>query len=433
MITKFIGIALTIFQKMILVPVLSLILYGSFITYSFFEYQKSNQKIQELRDNYIPMMDLLNINIHLFSSLRDTLKDTVLAQEPLWLIDAKTLKIKLDRNLELLEKFSSILNQKQLQQSKVDLNSYYSHAHKLAKSLLHQQDISLTDSPNLVEVEHFLHLTSNHFEQMKSDVQNRFMATIGKTSKLMNQLLFWGGIITISSMLILITVTFALSLSTRKSFITIVERTKLLASGDTDFSKRLTRSNRDELGVLIHWFNKLSDKLEVDYLKLKTLSITDKLTQLNNRTRTDQFLPSTISYAIENNESLVLVIIDIDHFKQVNDTFGHLVGDDVLQVFAKILKSTAKSGDYISRWGGEEFVLVWQNIDVNTAIKKANEIRNIISKNDFPTVGNVTASMGLTLLTDQDSIESLISRADSNLYKAKENGRNCVIIDNQQD
>lgn len=418
---------------MILVPVLSLILYGSFITYSFFEYQKSNQKIQELRDNYIPMMDLLNDNIHLFASLRDTLKDTVLAQESLWLIDAKMLKIKLEHNLKLLEKFSSILNQNHLQQSKVDLNNYYIHANKLANNLLHQQDILLTDSPNLLEVEHFLHLTSNHFEQMKSDVQKRFITAIDKTSNLMNQLLFWGGIITISSMLILITVTFALSLSTRKSFITIVERTKLFALGDTDFSKRLTRSNRDELGVLIHWFNKLSDKLEADYLKLKTLSITDKLTQLNNRTRTDQFLPLTINYAIEKNESLVLVIIDIDHFKQVNDTFGHLVGDDILKMFAKILKDSAKSGDYISRWGGEEFVLVWQNIDVNTAIQKANDIKNIIDEADFPTVGNITASMGLTLLTSQDTIESLISRADKNLYKAKENGRNCVIIDNQQD
>ena len=418
---------------MILVPVLSLVLYGSFITYSFFEYQKSSQKIQELRDNYIPMMDLLNENIHLFSRLRDTLKDTVLAQESLWLIDAKMLKVKLEHNLKLLEKFSSILNIKQLQQSTIDLNNYYIHAYKLANNLLQQQEISLTDNPNLLEVEHFLHLTSKNFEQMKSDVQQHFILTIDKTSNVMNQLLFWGGIITISSMIMLIAVTFALSLSTRKSFITIVERTKLLASGDTDFSKRLARSHRDELGVLIHWFNKLSDKLEADYLKLKTLSITDKLTQLNNRTRTDQFLPSTLISAIDQSEPMVLVIIDIDHFKEVNDTFGHLVGDDVLKKFAEILKNSAKSGDYISRWGGEEFLLVWQNIDIKTASQKADNIKNIITETHFSNVGNVTASMGMALLTNQDSIESLISRADKNLYKAKDNGRNCIVIDSAGD
>lgn len=414
---------------MILVPVLSLVLYGSFITYSFFEHQQSNQKIQSLKDDYVPVMNILNNNIHLFERLRDTFKDTVLAQESLWLSDALAVKKELEGNLNKLTKLTHIVDDKELKQTKFDLNSYYNHASKLAEGLLKEQDILLSDPDALKEVEHYLHLSEAHLQSLKLSVETRFISTIDNSTALMNQLLFWGGIITVSSVLILIVVTFFVSISTRNSFISIVERTKLLAAGDTDFSKRLSRSQRDELGVLIYWFNKLSDKLEADYLKLEALSITDKLTQLNNRTRTDQFLPNAISHAIENKEPLLLMIIDIDHFKRVNDDFGHLAGDAVLKMFAKTLKDNAKSGDYVSRWGGEEFVLVWQNIDFEFAIKKANMLRETIAASHFPTVGKVTASMGLTILTEQDCIESLIARADSNLYQAKEEGRNRVVAD----
>lgn len=427
--SKFIGETVTIFQKMILVPVLSLILYGSFITYSFFEHKQSNQQIQTLRDDYVPVMNILNENIHLFEGLRDTFKDTVLAQESLWLDDALTIKLTLEDNLHKLQELTDIVDKTQLQNTQLNLQNYYLHANDLAKGLLTENDILLSDPNAVQKVEQYAHLSEGNFQSLKVTVQNGFIETIDNNTALMNQLLFWGGIITVSSVLILMVVTFFLSLSTRNSFISIVERTKLLASGDTDFSKRLKRVQRDELGVLIYWFNKLSDKLEADYLKLEALSITDKLTQLNNRTRTDQFLPAAIEHSHKQKETLVLVIIDIDHFKRVNDDFGHLAGDDVLKIFAAILKNSGKSGDYISRWGGEEFVLVWQNIDFESAIDKAQIIRKGIENSEFPTVGKVTASMGLTLLKKDDSVETLIARADKNLYQAKESGRNRVVVD----
>lgn len=421
---------MTIFQKMLLVPILSFLLYGSFITYSFFEHQKSSQKIQELRNNYLPAIDLLNDNIHLFVKLRDTFKDAVLAQESLWIANNFQIKERIEDNFLILKTYPIIIDQQLLKQTTEDFHHYYLSANTLAKSLLKKKDFLLSDSQLIQNVEQSLNLSLNNFDNMKTSAQQNFTATINTTSQSMNQLIFWGGIIIAFSMLILISVTISLSLSTRKSFITIVNRTRSLALGDTDFSKRLSRSSSDELALLIHWFNKLSDKLEADYIKLKTLSITDKLTQLNNRTRTDQFLPATITNAAINNEPLALVIIDIDHFKAVNDNYGHLVGDEVLQLFAKELKSSAKSGDYVSRWGGEEFVLVWQNISLARAIEKANAIRLAIEKVAFPSVGTVTASFGLTIALSDDTVETLISRADHNLYRAKEKGRNCVVLDN---
>lgn len=413
---------------MLLVPILSLLLYGSFITYSFFEHKKSSQKIQELKNNYLPAIDLLNENIRLFVKLRDTFKDAVLAQESLWIANNLQLKNKIDDNFLTMNTYPLIIDQQLLQKTTEDFHRYYLSANTLAKSMLKKQDLLLSDSQLIQNVEQSLHLSLKHFNKMKTAAQQNFIATIDTNSQSMNQLIFWGGIIIIFSMLLLISVTISLSLSTRKSFITIVKRTRSLALGDTDFSERLSRSSRDELGALIHWFNKLSDKLEADYIKLKNLSITDKLTQLNNRTRTDQFLPETIANAKINKEPLALVIIDIDHFKAVNDNYGHLIGDDVLQLFAKELKNSAKSGDYVSRWGGEEFVLVWQNITFERAFEKANNIRLAIEQLSFPTAGRITASFGLALATDDDTVETLISRADNNLYKAKEKGRNCVIF-----
>lgn len=413
---------------MLLVPIISLLLYGSFITYSFFEHQKSNQKIQELKNNYLPAIDLLNENIRLFAKLRDTFKDAVLAQESLWIANNLQLKKKIEDNFLTMKAYPIIIDQQQMQQTTKDFHRFYLNANTLAKSMLKKQDFLLSDSQLIQNVELSLLLSLKGFDNMKASAQQNFTTTIDTTSKSTNKLIFWGGIIIVFSMLLLVSVTISLSLATRESFITIVKRTRSLALGDTDFSKRLSRSQRDELGILIYWFNKLSDKLEADYIKLETLSITDKLTQLNNRTRTDQFLPTAITNAKMKKEPLTLVIIDIDHFKAVNDNYGHLIGDEVLQLFAKELKNSAKSGDYVSRWGGEEFVLVWQNITFERAIEKANSIRLAIEQLTFPTVGTVTASFGLSIATDNDTTETLISRADSNLYRAKEKGRNCVMF-----
>ena len=368
---------------MILVPVISLLFYGSFITYSFFEHRKSNHKIQTLRDKYVPVMNTLNEKLYLFQKLRDTFKDTVLAQESLWLADALSTKNVLEVNLNTLFVLEEIVDITLLKKTQQSLHNYYLHAHDLANLLLQENDMLLSNSNAIQKVEQFSSLAEDNFESLKIDVQARLISTIDNNTAVMNQLLFLGGVIAVSSVLILIVATFYLSISTRNSFRGLTERTKLLASGEADFSNRLARTQKDELGILIHWFNKLSDKLEADYLKLETLSITDKLTQLNNRTRTDQFLPMAITHSIKNGESLILVMIDIDHFKRVNDDYGHLAGDEVLIQFANILKVSGKSGDYLSRWGGEEFVLVWQNIDYDLAIEKANKIKESIRNKEI--------------------------------------------------
>ena len=121
-----------------------------------------------------------------------------------------------------------------------------------------------------------------------------------------------------------------------------------------------------------------------------------------------------------------MILFDIDHFKQINDVYGHNVGDGVLRFFAQLIKNNIRSSDIVARWGGEEFVLLVPIANQDLAISLADKTRELIESTLFPTVGKVTASLGVTLFKADDDTDALIKRADEALYKAKREGRNRV-------
>jgi len=173
--------------------------------------------------------------------------------------------------------------------------------------------------------------------------------------------------------------------------------------------------------------NELLAEVEEKNAMLKRLSTTDKLTGLNNRIKIDEVLNSNLHMFERYENVFSVILIDIDHFKRVNDTYGHPVGDEVLRQFAKILKKSARITDTVGRWGGEEFMIIASETDSFGATKFATIIKNIVSEHDFPKVGRVTASFGLSQISVGDSIEDLVNRADLALYSAKESGRNRVV------
>ena len=160
---------------------------------------------------------------------------------------------------------------------------------------------------------------------------------------------------------------------------------------------------------------------------LKKLSITDKLTGLNNRIKIDDALKSNLDMFKRYGNIFSVMIIDIDHFKKVNDTYGHPTGDSVLKDFAKIIKKNARITDTIGRWGGEEFIIIASETDSVGAIKFATTLKKAISDYDFENVGKITASFGLTQISIGDDVEDIVKRADLALYNAKESGRNKVV------
>lgn len=166
--------------------------------------------------------------------------------------------------------------------------------------------------------------------------------------------------------------------------------------------------------------------LKIKYDELEELSVTDKLTSLYNRLKLDEVLQNEFERARRYHTSFGLIMMDIDFFKQVNDTYGHQIGDMVLVEIAGILKTHFRSIDTVGRWGGEEFLVICPQTGREGLMKLAEHLRDTVEKHEFPEVGHKTASFGAALYTDDDSIETLISRADAALYQSKETGRNKV-------
>ena len=131
---------------------------------------------------------------------------------------------------------------------------------------------------------------------------------------------------------------------------------------------------------------------------------------------------------IKNKKEGAVVVIDIDNFKNVNDTYGHLIGDDVLKEFATVIKNNIRGNDVFARWGGEEFLLLLQNSTFENVMVKTEELRKFIDKHTFKTIGDLTASFGIAKKEENDGIHSLLQRADKALYEAKTSGKNKVVF-----
>lgn len=155
---------------------------------------------------------------------------------------------------------------------------------------------------------------------------------------------------------------------------------------------------------------------------------TDFLTQTANRRATDQVLQQALVQAQQTGTRIAAIFIDIDHFKQINDTFGHEVGDQVLVAIAGLLKLHLRYTDTLGRWGGEEFIIIVTDTTYTASYELAKRLCQAISNHPFTLVGSITASFGVALSLPEDSVESLINRADKALYQAKRQGRNQVAV-----
>jgi two-component system cell cycle response regulator len=166
---------------------------------------------------------------------------------------------------------------------------------------------------------------------------------------------------------------------------------------------------------------------------LSTIALADQLTELGNRRALDWELSRQIKNARRYKTDFSLIMLDVDYFKAVNDTHGHLVGDRVLQLLAARLRDRLRLPDTIFRYGGEEFAILLQKTNIEAAAVVAERLRHIIEEQPFhiqqDLVLPLTVSLGLATLqeSDDDKGQSLIGRADANLLKAKAAGRNCTI------
>lgn len=217
------------------------------------------------------------------------------------------------------------------------------------------------------------------------------------------------------------------------------------------FSTRLEANSGGELQELEAGFNQMAEKLESSHKsmmeinanleslvvartrelemrnrELELLSSTDRLTGIYNRLKLEQILDEEHQRSLRYGTNFAIAIIDIDLFKQVNDCYGHHIGDQVLVRIANILQEQIRSMDAVGRWGGEEFLVVFRETAIHAAIATAEKLRCAVANHEFEIVGKKTASFGVTAYYHPDNIGEMMKRADNALYHAKKCGRNRV-------
>ncbi|KZX01807.1 hypothetical protein JL49_03410 [Pseudoalteromonas luteoviolacea] len=203
------------------------------------------------------------------------------------------------------------------------------------------------------------------------------------------------------------------------------------------------RKNRTIMGLL--WIGEkipmsrcylVGHLINVFYHQLNTLALSriDPLTQLLNRqTFDDKVIEITTGdgFIVEREQQGIrhwyLALFDIDHFKVVNDNFGHVIGDEVLLLVAQQLKDNFRAEDFVFRYGGEEFAVLFQSHDGDEASHLLNRVRSVVAEFSFPQVNHLTISIGFTLLDDICQVSELVHEADLALYHAKKHGRNRVV------
>lgn len=184
------------------------------------------------------------------------------------------------------------------------------------------------------------------------------------------------------------------------------------------------------IAIIVYKQQKIAKTLETKQKELEKLYRQDQLTETWNRYRITEFIDVELSRFDRSQQPFGLIMIDIDDFKSINDQYGHVEGDKVLVEASKLIKSYTRNTDLFGRWGGEEFILVSVNTDIESLLALAEKIREIIDQYDFCLGENITVSLGAAMMQSGDTIMSLIDRADEALYSSKNKGKNQVNFKN---
>jgi len=204
-------------------------------------------------------------------------------------------------------------------------------------------------------------------------------------------------------------------------------KVKLLNQEDKEFSYfhiKVTKiAFSTEYLLLFHNITKIVGETN----KVIKLAEHDALTGIYNRVKLNTLFPDFIYNANRYDKDFAVILFDIDHFKNINDTYGHNVGDSVLIELTYMIKNLLRDNDIFVRWGGEEFIVVLQVSSLLEASTLASRLRKNLEEHPFLHVGRVTCSFGVTEFRDGDTQMILLERADEALYEAKDNGRNRVV------
>lgn len=375
----------------------------------------------------IPIYEMSGENILLLENIVNEINSATIAKEVSWIEESAKNADKIRENLSIYKKddFKDLLKA---------FNEYYKKVREVSKKIIqndHNYKGIEQDTKILLQTYKKVdYLFKNLKEETKKDIEKNFDSLYEITNHIIakaNQVFFiW---VVASGAIILL-----VYLDLRYRIKEIVGSSKEIAKGDVDFEKRLCSISYDELGqiarsinIFINKLHKNHEELTMAKKELDELYIMDRLTGVYNRIKIDEIIEAALKKQKKYKEIFSVILLDIDHFKHVNDTHGHLMGDTVLKDFASILKESVRETDFVGRWGGEEFIIVCPKTDKEGAVRLAQNLRAKIENSLFATQDKKTASFGVAECQEKDDISSIIDNADKALYRAKKSGRNQVV------
>lgn len=418
---------LSILKKFLLAPLVGIVLVLPFYMFIFLNISDMKKSVESANTVLIPIYEMSGENILLLENIVNEINGATIAKEVSWIEESAKNADKIRENLNTYkgEEFQIILKA---------FNEYYEKVKEISIKIIkndhnykgiEQETKSLIQKHKKVD-----YLFKNLKENTKKEIEKNFNSLYENTDYIItkaNQIFF---IWVIASGAIILLVYLDLRFRIKE----IVESSKEIAKGDVDFEKRLCSVSYDELGQIVRSINVFINKLHKNHEELSMakkeldeLYIMDRLTSVYNRIKMDEIIETALKKQKRYKESFSVILLDIDHFKNVNDTHGHLMGDLILKEFASILKENIRETDFVGRWGGEEFIIVCPKTDKEGAVRLAQNLRVKIENSLFATQNKKTASFGVAECQASDNITSIIDNADKALYKAKKSGRNRVV------
>ena len=262
-------------------------------------------------------------------------------------------------------------------------------------------------------------------------IASGYKSTVDRKMLAISQTLMYLAFIIIFSVFIISTLVFIFSLKLLHPLELLIDGIKKITAGNLSFT--IKNVSNDEIGVVVDAFNQMTQKLKLVAEELEEMAIRDGLTGLYNHKFFYTLLEKEVAREDRYHNTVALLLIDIDHFKNVNDTYGHRAGDTILSALSKRLMTRARTTDYVCRYGGEEIAVILIETNITEAQLIAEELRILIEKEPFLIEDgryvSITVSIGVSAYSEEAKDAGLmVSNADSALYRAKESGRNQVCV-----
>ncbi|OIP55484.1 MAG: hypothetical protein AUK54_03860 [Helicobacteraceae bacterium CG2_30_36_10] len=420
----------SIFKKFLLAPFLGLLLVVPIFFFLLLTTKEIQDEVNYINKKTFPLYALTRDNVMLLEKISHNINSAVAAKEELWLEDSLTHAQLMQKNMQ---EYRHTPFEKAGEELATYFDSYFEHVLELSKNII--------DSDGYYDgIEQDTKLSMNDYmkldlalKSLQKSIKEKIQRDIGSLDTNTNLLLIKGAFLFIFWFISTIIVTLLVYRDIRKRISQIVDASEKIAHGDVDFKDRLDLPMKDELGQIVSSINIFISKLDQDHQELlqtkkelQLLYVRDKLTGLHNRVKIDEVLEDEINRFKRYNIAFSIIIVDIDYFKKINDSYRHLVGDEILKGFARKLQDNIRATDFIARWGGEEFLIVSSQTDEEEAFNLAEKLRQKIENCSFEEL-TLSASFGVASYETSQTQNQLLHNADLALYKAKETGRNRVV------